>query len=183
MRPRYLEAFDPAVAACLAAGAVLSAVALRRAAGRSLIAVAVGGVLLASLLTSVAVVRAHVQDSGSVGALSAHRLDRLSAYLRDHQRRARYEFASVAASPAAAVIVRDARPVLVLTAAGRPVVSLARLQQTVAAGDVGHALVSDSCQAPGCGQLVRWIRAHGRDVSLAAGEPHAGLLYALGGAR
>ena len=150
LRPRYLEAFDPAIAACLGAGAVLGAAALRRRTGGALVAVAVGCALAASALTSIGAVSAHVQDSGSVGALPAQRVERLSAYLRAHQHGARYEFASVAASPAAPVIVRDARPVLVLTAAGRPVVSLTRLRQTVAAGALGHVLVSDRCQVAGC---------------------------------
>ena len=177
MRPRYLEAFDPAVAGCLAAGAVLAANGLRR---RAVIHVAVATVLAASLLTSIGAVRAHVQDSGSLGALPARRVNRLSTYLRAHQRGARYEFASVAASPAAPLIVRDRRPVLVLTAAGRQVIDVSRLRHLVDSGRVRAALVSAGCRSAGCARLAGWIRAHGTDVSRAAGEPRAGIVYALG---
>jgi 4-amino-4-deoxy-L-arabinose transferase-like glycosyltransferase len=180
LRPRYLEAFDPAVAACLGIGAVLVADVRRVGApARGLVVAGVGAVLLLGTATSMKAVRAHVEDSGAVGAQPAARVARLSAYLRAHQRGARYEVASLAASPAAPLIVRDARPVLVLTAAGHQVVSVDRLARLVAAGRVREALVGDGCRSAGCLRLTHWIRKHGIDVSRAAGEPHARALYAL----
>jgi 4-amino-4-deoxy-L-arabinose transferase-like glycosyltransferase len=186
LRPRYFEAFDPAVAACLGVGAVLVAGALaarlRRApsAPRVVAAAALAAVLGAALVTSVGAVAAHVEDSGRVGALPAAFVQRLSTYLREHQGSARYELASLATSPAAPIIVHDARPVLVLTANGRSVVSLGQLADLVAAGQVRYALVGDGCTSAACSSLERWIRAHGVDVSQAAGARRAGSVFALG---
>jgi 4-amino-4-deoxy-L-arabinose transferase-like glycosyltransferase len=187
LRPRYLEAFDPAVAACLGIGVVLAAgvlVARFRRAAPAIRGVSVGAlaaVLVASLLTSVHAATTHVEDSGRVGALPSARVDRLSAYLRAHQGSARYELASLATSPAAPIIVRDARPVLVLTADNRSVVSADELAGLVAAGQVRTALVGSGCTTAGCTSLERWIRAHGVDVSRAAGDPQPGSVFALGG--
>ena len=175
LRPRYLEAFDPSVAALVGA-AVLLAVASPR---RLLVGVSLAGVVLVSGATSARAVSAHVQDSGTVGALPAARVARVTAYLRAHQGGARYEFASLATSPAAPLIVHDARPALVLTAAGQQVVSVPRLARLVATGQVRSAIVSGGCRTTACTDLNAWIRAHGVDRSVAAGEPHARMLYAL----
>jgi 4-amino-4-deoxy-L-arabinose transferase-like glycosyltransferase len=183
MRPRYLEAFDPAVAACLGAGAVLVLGAIRargarRLAVRVLGGAAVAAVLAASLVNSVGAVAAHAEDSGTLGALPAGRLAALSDYLRAHSRGARYEVASLATSAAAPLIVKDGRPVLILSALGHPLVSVGELSRLVASGEVRDALLSGGQQPVGEAALGRWIRAHGIDVSLAAGQP-AGRLYAL----
>ena len=186
LRPRYLEAFDPAVAACLGAGVVLAADALvarlRRAAPaiRAVCVGALSAVLVCSLATSVHAAAAHVEDSGRVGALPSARVQELSAYARAHQGSARYELASLATSPAAPIIVRDARPVLVLTADGRSLVSPHELAELVAGGQVRTALVGSGCTSAGCISLAHWIRAHGVDVSYAAGDPQAGSVFALG---
>jgi 4-amino-4-deoxy-L-arabinose transferase-like glycosyltransferase len=186
LRPRYLEAFDPAVAACLGVGVVLAAGALAarlRRAAPAIRAVSVGAlsaVLVSSLAASVHAATAHVEDSGTVGALPSARVQRLSAYLRAHQGSARYELASLAASPAAPIIVRDARPVLVLTADGRSVVSPHELAELVAADQVRTALVGTGCTSAACTSLERWIRAHGVDVGRAAGDPQPGSVFALG---
>jgi 4-amino-4-deoxy-L-arabinose transferase-like glycosyltransferase len=193
LRPRYLEAFDPAVAACLGAGTVLGlrAVGGRRGARPGRVAAITPAtlalVLVAPLLTSVAAVRGHVQDSGSPGALPSARLAALTAYLRANQGGARYEAASVAVAKAGAVIARDGRPVLLLTSAwGRPLVGTAELARLVAAGAVREALLGSLCTRlsadrwAGCSPAAAWIRAHGVDVSRAAGQPHPGLVYALG---
>jgi 4-amino-4-deoxy-L-arabinose transferase-like glycosyltransferase len=177
LRPRYFEAFDPAVAACLGAGAVLAAGA---PAPRVVAAVALAAVLGATLVTSVGAIAAHVEDSGRVGALPAAFVQRLSTYLRAHQGSARYELASLATSPAAPIIVHDARPVLVLTANGRSVISPGQLADLVAAGQVRYALVGDGCTSAACSRLERWIRTHGIDVSHAAGARRAGSVFALG---
>ncbi|QEC50346.1 glycosyltransferase family 39 protein [Baekduia soli] len=194
LRPRYLEAFDPAVAACLGAGVVLVAGVragrLRPSAPGARAALAAAlllAVLAAPTATTVAAIRGHVQDSGAPGGLPSARLARLTAYLRADQGTARYETASVAVAKAGPVIARDGRPVLMLTGTwGRPLVSTRRLAALVRAGEVRTALVGDSCTAlspnrwDGCSAPARWIRAHGVDVSAAAGQPHAGFVYALG---
>jgi 4-amino-4-deoxy-L-arabinose transferase-like glycosyltransferase len=197
LRPRYLEAFDPAVAAILGAGVVLvaGAVAARLGARRPravrVAPLAAAAVLVAALAapaaTSVHAVATHVQDSGAPGGLPSRRLATLSAFLRARQGAARYEVASVAVAKAGPVIARDGRPVLMLTGTwGRPLVSTAQLARLVASGAVRTALVGDNCTRlstnpwVGCSAPARWIRAHGVDVSRAAGQPHAGFVYALG---
>jgi 4-amino-4-deoxy-L-arabinose transferase-like glycosyltransferase len=184
LRPRYLEAFDPAVAACLGAGIVLAAgaIAARRPSVpiRPVVAVSLIAILVAPLVASVDAVAAHAQDSGAVGALPAARAAALSAYLRAHQGGARYEVASLAASPVAPVVVRDGRPVLILTALGHPLESTTGLARLVAGGQVRDALVGPGCRTAGCVALRRWIRAHGSDASAAAGQPR-GTLYLFAG--
>jgi 4-amino-4-deoxy-L-arabinose transferase-like glycosyltransferase len=191
LRPRYLEAFDPAVAACLGAGVVLTASALGARWGRRVPAPAVAAIMMAllagPLAVSVAAAADHVQDSGTPGALPGARLATLTAYLRAHQDGARYEVASVAVAKAGAVIAHDGRPVLMLTASwGHPLVGVGQLARLVGSGQVRYGLVGDSCTPAspdrwaGCSAAARWIRAHGTDVSAAAGQPHRGLLYRLG---
>ena len=72
----------------------------------------------------------------------------------------------------------------------RPLVSVPELRHQLARGDIRTALLGARC-APlssdlrtGCSPLARWVRAHGTDVSAAAGQAHAGTVYAFGrGAR
>jgi 4-amino-4-deoxy-L-arabinose transferase-like glycosyltransferase len=182
LRPRYLEAFDPAVAACLGAGIVLAAGALgarmRSPGAAHALAAALAALLVAPLATSVQAVAAHVEDSGAVGAMPSRRVAALTAYLRVHRDGARYEVASLATSPAASIIVHDGRPVLILTALGHPLETPRRLAELVAAGQVHTALAGAGCRTAGCARLGSWIRAHGVDVGGAAGQPR-GVLYAL----
>ncbi len=117
--------------------------------------------------------------------MPAARAAALSRFLRARQGGARYEFASLSATKAGPLVVRDARPVLILTSLyGQPLVSTARLAQVVRDGQVRYALTGASCTAgsdrlTGCSAQARWIRAHGTDVSLAAGQPRRGLVYRL----
>jgi 4-amino-4-deoxy-L-arabinose transferase-like glycosyltransferase len=185
LRPRYLEAFDPAVAGILGI-ALLGALRARP----RLAALAVAAVLTPAAATSVAAVRAHVQDSGTPGAIAAPRLDALSAYLRAHRRGARYEAASLAVAKGAALIAHDGQPVLMLDGEhGRPLVSTARLAALVRHGQVRDALVGSDCSLAAidprtsCSPAARWIRRHGVDVSRRAGQGRARVLYALGSAR
>jgi 4-amino-4-deoxy-L-arabinose transferase-like glycosyltransferase len=194
LRPRYLEAFDGAVAGCLGLAAWLTTAALlqrwpgrRRApAIRAVAALALGAVLAPALATSVAAARAHTQDSGSPGALAPARLTALSHYLRAHRHGARYEVASVAVAKAGALIAYDGAQTLLLNGAyGHPLVSTARLASLVAHGQLHSAIVGSTCTAAtldrwdGCSPAARWIRAHGTDVSRVSGQPHLGLVYAL----
>jgi hypothetical protein len=182
LRPRYLEAFTPAVAGVLGVGAALAATAWR---GRRRTAVTVGyaAVLAVALAVSVGAVARHVTDSGRPGWIAPARVAALSAYLRAHDGTAADEVATVAPSKAGQLIARDGRPVLVLASVdGRAIVTPRTLAAEVAAGRVRYALVGDRCVRAGtaaCTPAARWIRAHGTDVSAAAGQPGPGLLYRL----
>lgn len=173
LRPRYLEALDPAVAACAGLGLVLCAGALR---GRALRAGAVAlacGLALFPAVVSVRLIAAHAQDSGTPGALAPARLAALSAYLRAHQGDARDEAAFLPVAEAGAIIARDARPVVMLAALGHPLVGARALGQMVARGQVRTAVIGHD-RTP----VAAWVRAHGTDVSAAAGQSR-GTVYAL----
>lgn len=182
LRPRYLEALDPAVAACLGIG--LALLVERHAPQRrrgAVVGAAAALVLAAPLAASVAAVQAHVEDAGSPGAPSPARVASLTRYLRAHQGTARDEAASVPVGVAAAVIAHDGRSVLILTGApGRAIVGAAGLARAVRAGQVHTVLLGRTCgrRPASCGGVGTWVRAHGTDVSHAAGQP-AGLVWAV----
>ena len=189
LRPRYLACVDPAVAACLGAGVAL-AVRARPRPARLAGAAALCAVLVLPLATAVAAVSHGVQVSGRTGAMPAARLAALSGFLRAHTTGAVDEVAVSAPSKAGPLIAHDGRPVLILSdGQGNQLVSPAALASAVAAGRVRYALLGDACTADsgnertGCLPVVRWARAHGVDVSRAAGQPHRGALYALSPSR
>jgi 4-amino-4-deoxy-L-arabinose transferase-like glycosyltransferase len=179
LHPRYLEAITPAVAACLGAGAALAA------RGRARLPVTLGfaAVIAAGAVVSIRADVAHATDSGRPGWIPPARVAALSAYLRAHQGGAVDEVATVAPSKAAQLIARDGRPVLVLASVdGRQLVTPNALAATAARGEVRYALVGDRCVVAGtaaCTPVASWIRARGTDVSAAAGQPRAGLVYRL----
>ena len=191
LETRYLEAFTPAVAGALGTGLVLSARMLgeRWGARRAWAGAAVAVLALVLALpgaTSVSAAGRGVSDSGRPGWMSPARVLALSTYLRAHQGTARFEFASLSPAKAGPLVVRDARPVMILTSqGGRGLVGTGTLASAVRAGDVRYALVGATCsprssnRLTGCSAQARWIRAHGTDVSRAAGQPHRGLLYRL----
>jgi 4-amino-4-deoxy-L-arabinose transferase-like glycosyltransferase len=179
LRPRYLACVDPAVAACLGVGVALSA-RRRKAVG----IVVLAAVLAVPAATSIAAVRHGTQDAGRTGALPQARVDALAAYLR--RAGATSELAASAPAKVGQLIADQGRPVLILSdGQGRQLVTPSQLAGDVAAGRVRFALIGDACTASsgnahtGCLPVVRWARAHGVDVSRAAGQPHAGALYAL----
>jgi 4-amino-4-deoxy-L-arabinose transferase-like glycosyltransferase len=185
LRPRYLACVDPAVAACLGAGVAL-AVRARPRPARLAGAAALCAVLALPLATAVAAVSHGIQVSGRTGAMPAARLAALSGFLRAHAVGASDEVAVSAPSKAGPLIARDGRPVLILSdGQGNELVSPAALARAVAGGSVRYALIGDACTAhsgnerTGCLPVVRWARAHGVDVSRAAGQPRRGALYAL----
>jgi 4-amino-4-deoxy-L-arabinose transferase-like glycosyltransferase len=179
LHPRYLEAVTPAIAACLGAGAALAA----RGRAQRPVAVALAAAVVAGAVVSVRADAAHATDSGRPGWIAPARVAALSAYLRSRDGGAYDEVATVAPSKAAQLIARDGRPVLVLASVdGRQIVSPRALAGAVAAGHVRYALVGDRCvraATAGCTPVARWVRAHGTDVSAAAGQPDRGLLYRL----
>jgi 4-amino-4-deoxy-L-arabinose transferase-like glycosyltransferase len=177
LRPRYLACVDPAVAACL--GAAVALVARRRAG-----AAALAAILAIPAATSIAAVVHHTQDAGRTGAVPQARVDALAAYLR--AARASGELAASAPAKAGQLIADQGRPVLILSdGQGRQLVTPRQLAGDVANGSVRFALLGDACTPSsgnartGCLPVVRWAHAHGVDVSRAAGQPHAGALYAL----
>jgi 4-amino-4-deoxy-L-arabinose transferase-like glycosyltransferase len=185
LRPRYLECVDPAVAGVL--GAAL-AVAAR---GRGRLAKAVAVTTLLAVLAVPAAVSAHAvahatQDSGRPGALPASRVAALSAYVTTHADATPDELAASAPAKAGQLIARDGRPVLILSdGEGHQLVTPRQLAVAVAARRVRFAWLGDACSAAsgnaltGCLPVMRWARTHGRDVSLAAGQPRRGALYDL----
>jgi hypothetical protein len=122
---------------------------------------------------AVTVARQHASNAGVPLQTNQAQLASLSHFLIAHQRGARYEIASPNVVRASPLIIRDGRPVLMLTSLyGRPLLSAARLQQLVAGGQVRYALLGRAaCASTGCAPAIRWAIAHSRDVSAAAGQP------------
>ena len=179
-----------ALAAVLGAAAVVTlGIGLLRPDRRRALAVAGTTLVLAAALTvplstSVRLVRAGSGDGEPTGALPAAQLDHLSAYLRAHQGNARYETAGARIFNTVALTVKDARPVLTLMSVGdRPLLTAAQLRHDTRAGLVRYVLIGrPKCVSHGiatCAPVLRWARAHGTDVSRAAGLPHRGVLYRL----
>lgn len=168
------------LAAPLAAAAGVGVVALARAGARRrwwrLLAVAAFAAVVAiSAATSVDLVRTAQNDAGQAGQIEPPILRRLSAYLIAHQGTARDEVAVESPFTAAAVVVHDGRPVLVLDNPGdAPLVPVASLRAEVRRGEVRYALLGAACRShshrrrPGCADS-RWVQAHGTDVTAAAG--------------
>jgi 4-amino-4-deoxy-L-arabinose transferase-like glycosyltransferase len=134
-------------------------------------------------------VRENVSDTNRLGALHAGELQPLSAYLRAHQGSAYYEAAFDSGTKMGELVVRDARPILVLsTLEGRVFTSVARLRALIATGAVRYAFLDTLCgpRSPStdadCTAPARWIQEHGTDVSERAHMPRRGMLWLLPGA-
>jgi 4-amino-4-deoxy-L-arabinose transferase-like glycosyltransferase len=147
-------------------------------------------ILAVGLKADVVAIHDEVSDAGFVGALPGNELQALSGYLRAHNGRARYEVAAESATQIGALIVKDAKPIVVLTTYNaRVFTSIAKLQRLIAAGAVRYAFLNSYCTRSqsainaACAAPVRWIRAHGTDVSHAAGLRKGKVLYLLPGAR
>ena len=147
-------------------------------------ALAVAAVLAAPLHVSLALVRAHATDSGFPGAISPHTARLLGRYLVTHQDGARYELAASDFASPGRLIVRDARPVLVLTSVNRlPLVSVKKLHDLVKARQLRFVLITGHCGTTQpshlrrCPATVAWARRHGVDVTRATGLHEHGLLW------
>ena len=190
LHPRYLEALAPAVALVLGSSLALGTRLLpSRRAGAVVALGALAAVLVPSTIAAATAVRDGISDSGRPGYIAPARAARLSAFLRAHQGTARYELASIAPAKAAQVMARDGHPALILEAYyGQPLVGVPSLAAAVRSGAVRYALLGSTCsphardRLTGCSPDARWIRAHGVDVSRAAGQPDPGLVYRLSGA-
>jgi 4-amino-4-deoxy-L-arabinose transferase-like glycosyltransferase len=164
-------------------------------------ALAPAGVLVASLCSILAIslntdiraIRDHVTDAGEVGVLPSDVIGPLSSYLRSHQGTARYEVAAQSATQIGALIVKDARPVVVLTSyAAQVFTTVPELKRKIAAGEVRYAFLNSPCphhtsaasaKNPACSPPAMWIREHGADVSREAGLPHGKVLWRLPGVK
>jgi 4-amino-4-deoxy-L-arabinose transferase-like glycosyltransferase len=154
------------------------------------IALALVAVLAIPLKADFTAIDDRVSDAGLVGQLPGTQQHPLSAYLIAHQDGAHYELAAESATAIGSLIVQDARPVLMLTTYdARVFTSVSKLKRLIAAGKVRYAFLNTFCtdQAPtinpACAAPVKWVRAHGADVSFKAGLSHGGLLYLLPGAK
>ncbi|HEY2181780.1 MAG TPA: glycosyltransferase family 39 protein [Solirubrobacteraceae bacterium] len=163
---------------------------LRRAfAPAGVLALTLCSVLAIPLKTDITAIDNHVTDAGYVGALPVEELDSISRYLRAHQDGARYEVAAQSATQIGALIVKDVRPVVILTSYGaRQFTSVTKLKDLIAAGEVRYAFLNSPCphrlaaKNPACSAPARWIRAHARDVSREAGLQRGKVLWLLPGA-
>lgn len=176
-----------ATTAALAAAAG-AATCAATSAGRRLTPLLAGCALVAALsvpaASALTVVRSHVSDAGLAHPLPAGEVTALSRFLVSRQRSARYEVATSTVYRASQLVVRDGRPVLVLTSLhGLPLVTPRLLAAEVAAGRVRYVLLgSGICPrraARPCAPVLSWALAHGRDVSRAAGVGPPGTLYRL----
>jgi 4-amino-4-deoxy-L-arabinose transferase-like glycosyltransferase len=146
-------------------------------------------VLAIPLSADVTAIDNHVTDAGYVGALPSEEQQLVSSYLRAHQGSARYEAAAESATGIGSLIVKDARPILVLTSYGTRVFTpVAKLQRVTAEGQVRYAFLNSACgrrfsaQNAACTAPALWVRAHGIDVSRKAGLSRRGVLWLLPGA-
>jgi 4-amino-4-deoxy-L-arabinose transferase-like glycosyltransferase len=176
-----------AAAAAIAAVAAAAAIVVRRPLWAG---VAIAGLLVATLAlpvaTDVSLISNHESDSGHTGFMRPGIVSALSHYLRANRHGARYELAVAESTQASSLIVADAQPVLILTSlADRALVSAGQLQREVAAGAVRYAYVGGGCgphesrRLAACAPIAAWIRAHGTDVSRAAGLPRPKALWRL----
>jgi hypothetical protein len=183
----------------LAALAALAAAALARLpalpaalrlllAPGAVLALSLVAMLAVSVQTDVRAIKDHVTDAGEVGVLPGDLLSPLSRYLRAHQGTARYEVAAQSATQIGSLIVKDARPVLVLTSyAAQLFTNVDQLKRRIAAGEVRYAFLNSPCphrvapKNPACSAPAQWIREHGTDVSREAGLPHGKVLWRLPG--
>jgi 4-amino-4-deoxy-L-arabinose transferase-like glycosyltransferase len=156
----------------------------RRALAPLLAVAALAAVLAQPLAASTRVAGGAMADSGHPGQMPAARITALSTFLTANQGSARYEVATAKVAKAGPLIVRDGRPVLVLTSMHNlPLVTPAQLAGAVRAGHVRYLMLGGAaCPAKGCAPAVRWARSHSVDISLRAGLDHPHLLYQFTGA-
>jgi 4-amino-4-deoxy-L-arabinose transferase-like glycosyltransferase len=156
----------------------------------AVLALALCAPLAISLGTDVASINDHISDAGYVGALPDEELNVASRYLRAHQGSARYEVAAQSATQIGSLIVKDARPIVVLTTYNaRVFTSVTKLKRLIAAGELRYAFLNTPCPRhplstdPGCSAPAKWIRTHASDVSRQAGLKRGGVIWLLPGAK
>jgi hypothetical protein len=181
-------AIDPSASPATGSTGSHTAAARRSAGPRSaaVLALALLCLLAIPLWSALRGVHENVSDTNRLGALHAGELQPLSAYLRAHQGSAYYEVAFDSGTKMGELVVRDARPILVLsTLNGRVFTSVARLRSLAAAGRVRYAFLDTLCgpHSPpsdaDCTAPALWVQRHGVDVSAQAGLPRRGMLWRL----
>jgi 4-amino-4-deoxy-L-arabinose transferase-like glycosyltransferase len=140
------------------------------------LALALVCLLAIPLWASLRAVRENVSDTNRLGVLRPGELEPLSAYLRAHQGAAYYEAAFDSGTKMGSLVMRDARPILVLTTLNARVFTpVSRLRALANAGKVRYAFLGTVCgpHSPrtnsDCSAPAQWVRAHGTDVSRQAG--------------
>lgn len=122
----------------------------------ALVSVAALALLAAPADASIDIVEQHASDASPSGSGSQY-----SNYLRSHGDNARYEVAAASVLDVAGLIVRDARPVLVLRDVDGKLVSLARLQRLVHEGAVRYAILPHACASGRhCASITSWSVRH-----------------------
>ncbi len=157
--------------------------------GTAVLALTLVAVLAIPIAVDARAIRDRVSDAGYVGALPGEEQRHLSAYLLAHEDGARDEVAAESATGIGSLIVKDARPIVVLTSYGaRVFTSVPKLKLLIARGDVRYAFLSSNCghhalaSDAACSEPAQWIRAHGTDVSKQAGLSRDKVLWLLPGA-
>jgi 4-amino-4-deoxy-L-arabinose transferase-like glycosyltransferase len=178
-----------AALAAAAAAALVATLALWVPPRRVLVAAAgaltLGAALVVPFAVSVRLVEHGRNDAVQAGAIPPRVLDRLSAYLRAHQGGARYELAAGNILQDAALAIKDTRPVLTLTSFGnQQLVTPGQLARDGRTGAVHYVLMSGrrclaAHPARPCEPVLRWVEAHGANVSRTVRLPHGRLLYRL----
>jgi 4-amino-4-deoxy-L-arabinose transferase-like glycosyltransferase len=186
-----LAALATVAVAALARVTALPEALRRLLAPGAVLALSLVAMLAISVQTDVRAIEDHVTDAGEVGVLPGDVLNPLSSYLRAHQGTARYEVAAQSSTQIGALIVKDARPVVVLTSyAAKVFTTVDQLKRKIAAGEVRYAFLNSPCphrtsaasaKNPACSPPAVWIREHGSDVSREAGLPHNKVLWRLPG--
>jgi len=173
------------------ASASLGAIGARRGVSATVLSGLTLGFTCVALLAiplkvSLATISQKLSDAGHVGDLRPDQVAHLSRYLHAHQDGARYEVATASATQAASLIVKDARPVIVLTTYdARTLTSIARLRQLIGLGQVRYAVVQGFCGPhtsrldASCSAPALWVRSHGQDVSREAGLARDRVLWRL----
>jgi 4-amino-4-deoxy-L-arabinose transferase-like glycosyltransferase len=182
------------VLAAVAIAVVLAGLARRRGATPAwLTAPIAASILLAGVLAlvmlddDVRVIRDDSTVQASEVSVSPALTAALSRFLLAHQDGARYEAAFSAPTLAAPQIVKDGRPVLLLTSVkGRPLVTLPELEADARRGAVRYVFSEGICpgaiytELPACSRADEWVRAHATDVTSKLGlAVKHGLLYRL----
>jgi 4-amino-4-deoxy-L-arabinose transferase-like glycosyltransferase len=179
----------PVVAAGIAAALLILLPAKAWERGRVLRGPAVAALAAVALLvvparTSIQLVKSHATDGGQLGGMPQSHVDALSRYLAPRTRGARYEAAVANYSTAATLIIRDARPIMILEGVERrPIATVEAVRKAARRGDLRYALIGGNCglkvSFSHCSRALRWIRAHSVDVTRAAGVGDSGFVFEL----
>jgi 4-amino-4-deoxy-L-arabinose transferase-like glycosyltransferase len=124
-----------------------------------------GGLVAVSLFAAPAQASIDLVSHNSTDAPTTGTGGQLSPYLRAHHDRARYEVATSNFYDIAGLIMRDARPVIVLNDVHGILVHLAKLQRLVRDGAVRYIVLSHPCRGGRhCPSTTRWSLDHSKLV-------------------